>query len=65
MQAQHAKHMTDAEQETKSLAKNALKDDDIANSNTSSETLQQHDIIHVFGDIIHVGSPFRYLPCLS
>ena len=39
--------------------RDAFKDDDIENSQVSSDTLQERDVVHVVGDIIHV----RRLSC--
>ena len=51
----HPKLGTDTERENEPLSKQVT-DDDRATSQGSSQTLQQTDIVHVVGDIIHVSS---------
>lgn len=53
-QQQQLKHATEHDTETETLAKDTVKDEDIANSQALSDTLQQCDIVHIVGNIIHV-----------
>ena len=57
----HATKVIDPNFENEQPRKDSQKDDEIATSNTSLQTVEQTEIVHVVGDIIYVRHHIRSL----